>query len=153
AVGKLWISDNGYLDFSDEAPGLQHLESQRLDVSGPRPSVAPFWDNLQPRSGLCVAAETASVPKRLFITWYFMCFEKAGGCDAEDDLNFTVALEEGSNKIIFTYGTMRGTPRERAMGSLATIGIADTRTVPRCEATACDLEGLCTKDVACGYNQ
>ncbi len=150
-VSNVWVGDNGYIAFGPTPPrSVAPARPSPLDTeSAPRPGVAVFWDQLQTRDGVCVTLQDSPVgARRLLITWKNACFTP---CGSDDSLNFTIALEEDSSRVLLLYGEMTAGDPARAAGSGATAGI--TRADERCDLSQCE-EGLCTSGpnagLACG---
>jgi hypothetical protein len=157
---QVWIHREGFVSFAHDNPDpLGDLDPAPLDddITGkglppPPQSVMAFWDalTLGPRSQVCYLLEGTPGTQVLRVTWSGVCL--AESC-VTDDLNITLTLEEASQSIVLTYGTMIAGTVERAQGSNATVGLVN-RAIG-CAASACSSEsGLCSDGVTpCGYSQ
>ena len=157
-VERAWVSDDGYVSFGVEPTGATFdrvTNNQGLTSPGhPSFAVVPFWDNLAfPTSGqACVAMQNAGGRDTLWITWKNACLGPA--CAPTDQLEFSVGLEEGTNRIVIGYETMFSTSEpDRASGGQAVVGII-RKDEPSCAAAECDAAGLCGDGVTpCGFTQ
>lgn len=158
-VRQVWAHEDGYISFSTDSPdpgndlnpGAFDRELTGSGVPPPPQSVFAFWDALTlGDTGVCYALEGTPGTQKLRITWSGACHTTT--C-TNDRLNFTIILDERTDRVALTYGEMTSTPPERAQGSTATSGIVDE--ADGCPVSQCELAtGLCSDGVtACGYNQ
>ena len=155
-VRHVWVNTNGVVTFSEEAPGGTNIDGVSpgaLDGIVPGPSIMGFWDDLETRAnGVCYAIRGQAPVRTLTISWSNVCFK---GCDPADDLNFSVELEEGTDRVKITYGDMIGASADRAGGLFATVGVIGLPSGASvgCTPDACSTDGLCSDQSACGYTQ
>ncbi len=158
-VRQVWAHEDGYISFStdnpdpgnDLNPGAFDRELTGSGVPPPPQSVFAFWDALTlGETGVCYALEGTPGTQKLRVTWSGACHTTT--CTS-DRLNFTIVLDERTDRVALTYGEMTSTPPERAQGSTATTGIVDD--ADGCPVSQCELAtGLCSDGVTpCGYNQ
>jgi hypothetical protein len=158
-IRQIWVSKDGYLSFTKDSPdpgtvilpGPFDRDIERLGLPPPRQSVMAFWDSLTLSSaGVCYALVGATRNRQLLVTWAGACL--ATDCGS-DDLNFTIMLEESTQRIAFTYGKMSAGNDDRARGLTATVGLVNDAT--GCPSYECTLEtGLCQDGrTPCGYSQ
>jgi hypothetical protein len=157
---QIWVHRDGFIAFGRDDPDpAGDLDPGALDrnivgAGAPPPpqSVMVFWDDLHLRDqiGICYSLQGAPGTQVLRVTWSRACFTFP--CTT-DSLNFTIALDEASQKIALTYGVMMSGTPERAQGSAATVGIVDQ--AGGCpQASQCTAEtGLCSDGTPCGYSQ
>lgn len=159
-VRQIWVHEDGYLAFTQTNPDENNdLDAGAFDrdltgtgVPPPKQGVFPFWDALTPGAdGVCYALEGTPGTQKLRVTWKGTC--QTVSCSAQNNLNFTVVLDERNNRVSLTYGEMIGTNAERAQGSTATSGIVNDAT--GCPVDECTYAtGLCADGVTpCGYSQ
>lgn len=118
SYSSVYIGSNGFLSFGI---GYYHYSNQNLpSTSAPNNMIAPFWDDLNPRSAGDIYYETVGVaPNRIFVAeWRHVTHY-----GLSTDYNFQVQLFESSNAIQFIYDVMNGT---YADGGSATIGIENS---------------------------
>ena len=111
-----------------------------------------FWDQLTASAtGVCYALVGVPGLRKFRATWSGTC--QTDFCTSKT-LNFTVVLDERTQRISFTYGAMTsdsGSP-DRARGSQATVGIVNHAT--GCLVGECTpATGLCGDGTPCGYSQ
>jgi hypothetical protein len=158
-VRQVWAHEDGYLSFTAENPdpnndlnpGAFDRDLRGAGVPPPSRSAFVFWDGLTLGSqGVCYALEGQPGTQKLRVTWNRTCHTVT--CTA-DSLNFTIVLDERTNRVAFTYGEMMAANTERARGSTATVGIVNAAT--GCVASECTVAtGLCRDGVTpCGYTQ
>jgi hypothetical protein len=157
-VRQIWVSKDGYLSFTEDspdpsggrAPGPLDRDIRHDGAAPPRQSVMAFWDTLSLGPvGICYEIDGDAGGRQLRVTWNHACLTPV--C-ASDDLNFTIALDEGSHDVEITYGTMTAGNMDRARGLTATAGLVDDAT--GCPADECVLDtGLCKDGTPCGYSQ
>jgi hypothetical protein len=158
-IGQVWVAREGYVSFATANPDPAHtLQPGPLDrdirhegAAPPVHSVFAFWDalTLSP-AGICYAIDGEPGHHVLRVSWPRACLMTP--CTT-DNLNFTIALEEDSGRVLVTYGAMSAGNMERAQGTTATVGIVDNAN--GCVVEECALAtGLC-KDghTPCGYSQ
>lgn len=114
-----WVSSNGVLEFSTLPNSVG--ANRCLPSAGPYLSVLGFWDDLETRSGICVATVGEAGARSFVVEWNDATF--SGVADAH--LTFEIVLHEGSDLIDVVYASMREDPRApvRANGVSATIGV------------------------------
>jgi hypothetical protein len=157
-VERAWVSDDGYVSFGSAPVGATFdrvTNTEGLTSPGhPSFAVVPFWDNLAFLSGgrACVAMNSSSGRDTLWITWKDACLGPA--CAATDQIEFSVGLEEVSNRIIVGFESMSSTTEpDRALGAQAVVGII-REDDPACAASECNAMGLCSDGVTpCGFTQ
>jgi hypothetical protein len=159
-IRQIWVHEDGYLSFTQNNPDPNNdLDPGPFDrdligqgVPPPRQSVFPFWDALTlGPDGVCYALEGSPGTQKLRVTWKGTCHTQT--CSASNSLNFTVVLDERTNRVSITYGDMIGSNAERAQGATATVGIVNEAT--GCPVAQCNYEtGLCADGTTpCGYSQ
>lgn len=149
-VRRIEISSEGFIQFGDDRANLRGVESRGLDTANvPRPGIAAFWDDLRARDGVCFAMTGARPNRRLWITWANTCLGTS--CRPVDDLNFSIALDEGTDEILITYGEMVASSPDRANGLSAVAGLSNAPAM--CGAAECGADGLCDSGEPCGYTQ
>lgn len=160
-IRQIWAHEDGYISFAPDNPdALNDLDPGPFDrdikgigVPPPKQSVFPFWDGLTltGTNGVCYALEGSPGTQKLRVTWARACHTLA--CDTNNNLNFTIVLDERTGRIAFTYGSMVAQPAERAAGQTATSGIVNDAT--GCTVDMCNKDtGLCADGMTpCGYNQ
>lgn len=159
-VRQIWVHEDGYLAFTVDNPDANNdLDAGAFDrdlvglgVPPPRQAVFAFWDALTlGPDGVCYALEGQPGTQKLRVTWKGTCQTVA--CSATNNLNFTVVLDERTDRVSLTYGDMIGSNAERAQGSTATSGIVEAAT--GCPVSECTYEtGLCADGTTpCGYSQ
>lgn len=157
-IRQIWAHEDGYISFAaenpdpgnDRDPGAFDRNITGVGVPPPVLSAMVFWDSLVLTDGICYALEGAPGTQKLRVTWAQTCTTTPCGSDS---LNFTIVLDERTNRVSFTYGPMMAANTQRAQGSQATVGLVNNAT--GCPANQCTLAtGLCT-DLAtpCGYTQ
>jgi len=162
-VRHVWVSKDGYLAFTKDSPDLAGVpepgpfdrDIQHEGLPPPRQSVMPFWASLTLRAtGVCYALLGSEGNRRLRVTWSNVCvLADCGPATGPDDLNFSVTLDEKSQRIAMTYGRMYSENQDLAHGFKATVGLVNDPT--GCPSEECALAtGLC-KDgrTPCGYSQ
>lgn len=161
-VQNLWIADDGFISFGAEPTGKLNRDSSADSIirgGAPRFGVLAFYDDLQLRaltSDVCVSLLGQTGQRKLWITWNDVCFAPA--CADEDHLTFSIALEEGTNRIIISFDIMEsGNNPGRARGNRAIVGISGPdlgSEQEACPTESCSSEGICALDDApCGYTQ
>lgn len=159
-VRQVWVHEDGYLAFTvdnpdannDLDPGAFDRDLTGLGVPPPRLAVFAFWDALTlGPDGVCYSLEGQPGTQKLRVTWKGVC--QTVTCSPTNNLNFTVVLDERTDRVSLTYGDMIGSNAERARGSTATTGIVDQ--ADGCPVSECTYEtGLCADGVTpCGYSQ
>jgi hypothetical protein len=161
-VTQFWVSDNGYVGFSEAPPNALVASGDPDTLGDPQGSfpvrgVLPFWDNLRAGpKGVCLAVTGEAPDRVLHITWRDACFRTKEPLCAPDEgtLTFTVSLEETTDHVYVGYHTMTGSTAviDRAQGQSATIGITDDGDAA-CTADQCSADGLCTDGTPCGYTE
>lgn len=157
-IDRIWVAEDGYLSFIQNSPDpsgvLQPgpLDRNVAHMGEPPPvqSVMAFWDMLSlSSSGICYDLGGMPGNQVLSLTWSHACFTDC----TSDDLNFSVTLEERTQRVVLTYGTMRAGNDDRAHGVTATAGLVHDAI--GCIAKECQLAtGLCGDGVTpCGYSQ
>ncbi len=150
-VERIEVSSEGVIQFGSSPLDLRGVTGVALDEANvPRPGVAVFWDDLRMRDGVCFAM-TGGVPnRRLWFTWRNACLGTS--CRDVDDLNFSVALDEGTNEVLVTFGDMVASNPDRAAGIRASVGLSYSPAA--CDAAECGSDGLCDgTGVPCGFTQ
>ncbi len=157
-IRQIWAHEDGYIAFTQDNPdaannldpGPLDRDILRIGVPPPRQSIMVFWDQLTLTSGVCYALEGPPGTQKLRITWAKTCQTQA--C-VNDRLNFTIVLDERTQRVSLTYGEMVTATASRAQGSTATVGIVND--AKGCAVSECNSNtGLCADGVtACGYNQ
>jgi hypothetical protein len=158
-VRQIWADGNGYISFTtanpdpgnDRDPGSFDRDLINMGVPPPPQSAMVFWDTLTVSStGVCYALEGPPGTQKLRITWKSTCQTQV--C-TQDSLNFTIILDEHTQRISFTYGDMIATNMSRAQGATATVGLVND--AKGCRVSDCALmTGLCKDGItACGYTQ
>ncbi len=159
-VRQVWVHEDGYLSFAPDNPdpnrdlddGAFDRDLRGIGVPPPVQSIFPFWDDLTlGPDGVCFALEGNPGTQKLRVTWKGTCQTLA--CSAQNNLNFTVVLDERTNRVSLTYGDMIGSNAERAQGASATSGMVNIAN--GCPVAECNYQtGLCADGVtACGYSQ
>ncbi|MEI8254124.1 MAG: hypothetical protein WCJ30_00460 [Deltaproteobacteria bacterium] len=117
-----WVSSNGILGLGSTASN-EYNNLCATDPGALRGTILVFWDDLQPRGGVCVAT-TGRVGSRAFVVqWQDMYFYQN---DVTAHLDFEVVLHEGTSAIDMIYREMSdGREPGRASGLQATIGLVD----------------------------
>ncbi|HEX2685703.1 MAG TPA: hypothetical protein VHN14_03755, partial [Kofleriaceae bacterium] len=158
-IHHIWVTKDGYLSFTQGSPdsngailpGAFDRDIKHIGAPPPPQSVMAFWTplSLSPM-GVCYALDGAPTHQQLRVTWPHVCLTDV--C-ATDDLNFTITLEEDSQQIMLTYGTMTAGNADGARGINATVGLVNDAT--GCPVEECSLAtGLCKDGVTpCGYSQ
>ena len=157
-VRQIWAHEDGYIAFTEQNPdqgnnldpGAFDRDLLRIGVPPPKQSIMVFWDQLTLTNGVCYALEGPVGTQKLRVTWAKVCQTQA--C-TNDRLNFTIVLDERTQRVSLTYGEMTAVNTSRAQGSSATVGIVDD--AKGCPVADCDIAtGLCADGVtACGYTQ
>jgi hypothetical protein len=157
-VRQIWAHEDGYISFSadnpDEAnnldPGALDRDILRIGVPPPPQSVMVFWDQLTLTGGVCYALEGTPGNQKLRVTWAKTCQTQA--C-TNDRLNFTIVLDERTQRVSLTYGEMIAVNTSRAQGGSATVGIVNEAN--GCPVADCNGEtNYCSDGVTpCGYSQ
>lgn len=158
-IHQIWVSKDGYLSFMQDnpdpngvlLPGPLDRDINHNGKPPPQQSVMPFWNTLSlSPMGVCYSLDGAPNHQQLRVTWPHACLTSI--CST-DNLNFTMTLEEDSQRIALTYGTMTAGNADGAKGINATVGLVNDAT--GCPAEQCSLEtGLCSDGVTpCGYSQ
>jgi len=160
---QIWVSKDGYISFAQNSPdpnsvlvpGPLDLDIKNFGEPPPPQSVMAFWDTLTLSSnGVCYELEGPPMNQRLRVTWNHACVTQP--CllsDPMNNLNFTITLDESTQRVVLTYGTMVAGAVDRARGATATVGLANDTT--GCAVEECALAtGLCKDGVTpCGYSQ
>jgi hypothetical protein len=158
-VGQVWVARDGYVSFAPDNPDPAHAlvpgaldrDIRHAGAAPPVQSVMAFWDALALGSaGVCYVIDDTADQRQLLVTWTHACLTTP--CVA-DNLNFTIALEEGTGRVVLTYGTMTAGNMDGARGINATVGLVDDAS--GCPADECVLAtGLCRDGATpCGYSQ
>jgi len=157
-IRQIWAHEDGYISFTPSNPdannnldpGAFDRDLLKIGVPPPPQSIMVFWDQLTLTGGVCYALEGTAPNQKLRITWAKVCQTQM--C-TNDRLNFTIVLDERTQRISLTYGEMTGANVSRAQGSSATVGLVDD--AKGCPATECDAAtSLCADGkTACGYTQ
>ncbi len=161
-VSTFFVGDNGYMSFTESAPGAVTSsvgDPRSLGQAGgfPAAGVLPFWDKLVAGpNGVCFRVDGDAPQRTLIVTWDRACFGPIATCgdSTGGTLSFSIGLEERTNKIFFAYHSMiaSGANADRAKGQSAVIGISGGGP-PACNADECTSEGLCANGDACGYSE
>ncbi len=154
-VQRVWVADDGYVAFGETAPGATADAVSNQDgitsAGHPQLAVMAFWEALEmPAAGrICAAMQDANGRKTLWVTWEHACLTP---CDPGDDLNFSVGLEEDTNRVIVGLIDMQSTNQVgRAAGQEAVSGIIGAET-PGCLAAECQASGFCADGTTpCGF--
>ncbi len=157
-VNRLWVSDDGYISFGDspeQATFNLVTNTEGITSAGhPENAVLAFWENLEfPANGeLCAAVQSSGGIDTLWVTWKNACLGSA--CATGDRIEYSIGLEEGTNRIIVGFLTMvSATEPDRAAGGQAVVGLVGPNGT-ECDADECDAEGLCADGVTpCGFTQ
>lgn len=158
-IRQIWAHEDGYISFApnnpdarnDLDPGAFDRDLIGVGVPPPPQSAMIFWDSLTlGGSGVCYAFEGTPGNQKLRVTWANTC--QTTTCTS-DSLNFTIVLDERTQKIAFTYGPMVAANMNRANGATATVGIVND--AKGCPVAQCTLDtGLCQDGkTPCGYTQ
>jgi len=158
-IRQIWAHEDGYISFEVNNPDARNnLDPGAFDrdllgtgVPPPPQSAFVFWDGLTLGSmGVCYSLEGTSPNQKLRVTWSGTC--QTTTC-VTDSLNFSIVLDERTQKISFTYGTMMAANTNRALGATATVGIVND--AKGCPVAQCTLAtGLCADGTTpCGYTQ
>ena len=159
-VHHVWVARDGYVSFATDNPDASHVlvpgaldrDIRHAGAAPPAQAVMAFWDTLTlGPAGVCYVIAGEPNHHVLYVTWTHACLTTPCG---GDDLNFTIALEEGgSGRAVVVYDTMSARNMERAQGITATVGLVDDAS--GCPADQCALmTGLCKDGVTpCGYSQ
>lgn len=158
-IRQIWAHEDGYISFGPNNPdAMNDLDPGSFDrdllgtgVPPPQQSVMVFWDGLTlGTSGVCYALEGAPGTQKLRVSWTRTC--QVAACTS-DNLNFSIVLDERTNRISLSYGEMTAGVVERAQGATATSGIVNAAT--GCPVSQCALAtGLCSDGLTpCGYQQ
>lgn len=157
-IRRIWIAKDGYVSFTEDSPdpsgslkpGPLDRDITHMGEPPPLRSVMAFWDTLLLGTpGICYDLGGAPNNQVLRVTWRHACLVNC----ASDDLNFTITVEESTQRVSLTYDTMKAANDDRARGATATVGLV--KNANGCPADQCALKtGLC-KDGAtpCGYSQ
>lgn len=155
-VERVWVTDDGYVSFGPQPSNATFDRVTNTDgitsPGHPERAVLGFWDNLalSPADGaVCAAMVDSGGRKTLWVSWSHACIDP---CNPADDLNFSVGLEEDTNRITIGFGTMESLQADRAAGVGAVVGVIGGDT-PACEASACSAEGLCPDGTPCGFTE
>jgi len=158
-IRQIWAHEDGYISFEVNNPDARNnLDPGSFDrdllgtgVPPPPQSAMVFWDGLTlGPAGVCYSLEGNSPNQKLRVTWSGTC--QTTTCTT-DSLNFSIVLDERTQKISFTYGTMMAANANRALGATATVGIVND--AKGCPVSQCTLAtGLCADGTTpCGYTQ
>jgi len=158
-IRQIWVARDGYLSFAPDnpdptgvlTPGALDRDINHLGQPPPQQSVMAFWDTLTLRAnGVCYSLQGDAPNQQLRVTWEHVCLTSVCGAD---DLNFTITVDEGSQRVVIAYGTMSAASSDGAHGGNATVGLVNDAT--GCPADECALDtGLCKDKVTpCGYSQ
>jgi len=158
-IRQIWAHEDGYISFEVNNPdGRNNLDPGAFDrdllgtgVPPPPQSAMVFWDGLTlGANGVCYSLEGSSPNQKLRVTWSGTC--QTTTC-VSDSLNFSIVLDERTQKISFTYGLMMAANTNRALGATATVGIVND--AKGCPVAQCTLAtGLCADGhTPCGYTQ
>jgi hypothetical protein len=158
-IRQIWAHEDGYISFATDNPDARNdldpgsFDRQLLGTGVPPPprSIFAFWDTLTlSSSGVCYALEGTSPNQKLRVTWSGTC--QTTSCSS-DSLNFTIVLDERTQKVSLTYGPMMAANMARAQGATATVGIVnDAKGCPVSKCT--QSTGLCDDNATpCGYTQ
>lgn len=158
-VRQIWAHEDGYISFATDNPDARNdLDPGAFDrgllgtgVPPPLRSIFAFWDTLTLSSnGVCYALEGTAPNQKLRVSWTGTC--QTTMCSS-DSLNFTIVLDERTQKISLTYGPMMAANMARAQGATATVGIVND--AKGCPVAKCTLAtGLCDDGTTpCGYTQ
>ena len=165
-IGKIWVSKDGYISFTKDnpdpngvlTPGALDRYVTGMGAAPPLQSVMVFWDTLsfwdamkRAVGKVCYVLEGDGDNRRFRVTWEHACVTQP--CTPPDNLNFTIALEERTHRVVLTYGAMIAGNPDRAQGINATVGLVHDAI--GCPADECKLAtGLCKDGVTpCGYSQ
>lgn len=157
-INQIWVAKDGYISFTQDSPDPSgvlmpgSLDRNVAHMGEPPPvqSVMAFWDTLSlSSSGICYDLGGVPGNQVLSLTWSHACFLDC----TSDDLNFSITLEERTQRVVLTYGTMTAGNEDRARGATATAGLVHDAI--GCPADECQLAtGLCKDGVTpCGYSQ
>lgn len=155
-VQRVWVTDEGYLAFTEAAPGATAEAVSNQDgitsAGHPQFAVMAFWEalDLQPTTGrVCAAMQNTGGRNTLWVTWEHACLTP---CAVGDDLNFSVGLEEDTNRVIVGFLEMQSNVSPaRAAGQEAVVGIMGDES-PACVASQCQANGFCADGTTpCGY--
>jgi hypothetical protein len=160
---EIWVSKDGYISFAQDSPdpegalipGPLDRDIKHSGEPPPSQSIMAFWDTLTLSStGVCYELEGSPMNQRLHVTWSHACLtQPCVTSDQVNNLNFTITLDESTQRVVLTYDAMMAGAADRAKGATATVGLAN-------DATGCPVEecvvatGLCKDGVTpCGYSQ
>ena len=120
------ISSNGLLTFGGTNTSFTNVNLETTETSGDRPSIAPFWDDLQffSTGTDAVYHQTVGAPGNLAFIVQWNQAGRFGASSTSPTATFQVILSE-NGAILFNYlNTNFGTTDSN--GASATVGIRDT---------------------------
>jgi hypothetical protein len=158
-IRQVWVAKDGYVSFAQDSPdpdgalqpGAFDRDIAHMGLPPPRLSVMAFWDSLSLRPfGVCYEIDGEAPHQQLRFTWESACLTPMCGTD---DLNFTITLDETTQRVALNYDRMYAGNADGANGLNATVGLVDDAT--GCAVKDCVLAtGLCAgSSTPCGYSQ
>jgi len=157
-VRQVWVHEDGYVSFTMNNPDEKNdLDAGALDrnlthtgVPPPQQSAMIFWDTLTlSPTGVCYSLEGPAGSQKLRVTWRSTCDIMPCG---NDNMNFTMVLDEKNDFISFTYGDMITANPSKGQGLSATVGVVNK--ADGCPVSECNINtGRCANDRPCGYTQ
>jgi hypothetical protein len=118
-----WVNTNGVMGFGPSASNLPTTQCPLPESQfNPHPAIYAFGDDLYTpmTTGVCIGITGVTPNQQLVVTWENVFFAQT----MSGHLTFSVVLNQTTNTIDLTYGTMMG--GTEAQGDQATIGLEDS---------------------------
>lgn len=123
SYSSVCVSSNGVLSFGSCIAGdFANLDLTSQTPQGNQPLIAPFWTDLtfgSQGAGSVFYQTLGTQPARRFIVQW----NNAAALNTPGSLNFQAVLFEGSNNILFQYGSVASSNPQVHKGASATVGI------------------------------
>ena len=123
AYNSACVSSNGLISFgSCVAADFTNLDLTSQSPTGNQGLIAPFWSDLtfsETGTGSVVYQTTGSAPSRRFVIQW----NNAANVNVPGTVNFQAILAEGTNNILFQYGSVDSGSAQVNKGAAATVGI------------------------------